>query len=128
MDIAGRDIQEILFVNENGILTEGAISNLVIIKDNKVFTPSASCCILKGVTRHLVLEACERLGLDCIETSLTRHDLYCADEAFITMTSQEVTPVAVCDGRLIGNGRPGPLTKRIHKEFCSCKKINRREK
>ena len=105
---------ETLFLGPEGFLAEGRISNVAIVKGGALFTPSGSCGILMGVTRHLVLEAAAAEGIPCRETPLTRHELYTADEAFLTTTLSEVVPIVAADGRRIGSGRPGPLTRRIH--------------
>ena len=106
-----------LQLDPQGYLSETTVANLFLVKDEELWTPSVSCGILKGVTRHLVLEAAHHLGIPCRETTLTRHDFYRADEAFLTNTSSEVMPVTRCDARRIGSGRPGAITKMIHKEY-----------
>jgi len=111
------DCFEALSLNVNGTVAEGTISNLMIVKQGKVFTPPASCGILKGVTRHLLLDTARRAGIPCEERAITRHDMYTADEVFLTRSSSGIMPVTVCDGRIIGNGRPGPLTKELSREF-----------
>ena len=115
------DLWETLFLSKEGFLTEGRISNFFIVKDTAqgttLFTPHAACGILKGVTRHFVLEAARRVGLRVRETRLGRHDLYNADEAFLTTTLSEVVPVASADARRIGPGKEGAWTKRIHRAF-----------
>ena len=108
---------ETLFLNAQGFLTEGTVSNIVTLKGTQLVTPGAPAGILRGVTREIVFEAAARLGFSFAETQLTRHDLYNADEAFITTTLSEIMPVVSCDGRKIGSGRPGEGARRIHAEF-----------
>lgn len=110
---------EALFLNREGFLTEGTVSNVFIVKNGRLFTPAPSCGILLGVTRHRVLEAARASGLVCEETCLSRHDLYGADEAFLTTTLAEVMPVVRCDARRIGEGRPGVVTRHVHTAFRS---------
>ena len=110
---------ETLFLNREGFLTEGTVSNFFVAKRGRLFTPAPSCGILLGVTRHRVIKAARASGLACEETILSRHDLYCADEAFLTTTLAEVMPVVRCDARRIGEGRPGPVTRRVHTAFRS---------
>jgi len=89
----------------------------MIVKRGKVFTPATWCGILKGVTRRLVIETAKALGYPCEEGVISRHEVYTADEAFLTRTSSGIMPVTRCDKRLIGNGRPGPVTRALMKSF-----------
>jgi branched-chain amino acid aminotransferase len=108
---------EVLFLNAGGFLAEGTISNVAVVKDGAVFTPGAWCGILLGITRQLVAEAADRIGVPFRETVLTRHDLYGADEVFLTTSVAEVVPVVRCDGRAVGGGKPGPVTRRLHAAY-----------
>jgi branched-chain amino acid aminotransferase len=112
-----RNFFECLFLNPQGFITEGTVSNIVILRQGALFTPAPSCGILLGVTRQLVGRAALRLGIPFKETTLTRHDLYQAEEAFLTSSLTEIMPVVFCDGRKIGEGKPGPVTARIRQEF-----------
>lgn len=114
---ARRDPFEILLLSQEGFLTEGTVSNLMLVKEGAIFTPEPSCGILLGVTRQMVREAARAAGISFVETRLTRHDLYTADEAFITTTLSEVMPVTRCDGRAIGTGRAGPVTRHVHSVY-----------
>jgi branched-chain amino acid aminotransferase len=82
-----------------------------------VQTPTASDGILEGVTRKVMLRLCAKLEIPCVEKILQRHDLYIADECFLTGTGAEVVPVTRIDGRDIGPGQPGPITRRLIEAF-----------
>jgi len=109
--------QDHYFLNAEGIITEGSVSNLFIIKGKELWTPHPACGILMGVTRRIVLEAAAFLGLRCHESFLTRHDLYVANEVFLTNTSMEVLPVTRVDGRLIGGGRAGKIAPELRQQL-----------
>ena len=98
-------------------MAEGTVSNVFIVRQNALLTPSAGSGILKGVTRSFVLELALRRGIRTLETPLTRHDLYTAEECFMTNTSSEILPVVRVDGRTIGTGLPGTLTLLLGKDF-----------
>jgi branched-chain amino acid aminotransferase len=80
-------------------------------------TPSTDSGILQGVTRDAVIELARQRGIDTAETHLTRHELYTADECFLTGTAAEIIPVVKVDGRVIGSGKPGPITVDLIKAF-----------
>ena len=92
-------------------------SNLFIVKDGKVRTPEPKPGILAGITRATVLAAAVALGVEAEEAEVRPEDLYGADEAFITSSIREVMPVVTADGRTIGSGAPGPVTKRLHEGY-----------
>ncbi len=107
---------EILFLNSEGYLTEARIGNFFIAKHGRLFTPPPHG-LLHGVTRRFVIE-CARLGKVPVEESpLTRHDLFNADEAFLTNTSWEILPIREADARRIGGNLPGPVTQKLQKIF-----------
>ena len=108
---------ELLFLGPLGTVAEGAVSNIFIVKEKCVLTPSVGSGILKGVTRGFVIELALKRGLRVTETPLSRHQIYTADECFITNTSSEVLPVVRVDGRTIGAGHPGPLTQKLAEDF-----------
>lgn len=111
------DAHELLFFGPSGTIAEGTVSNIFIFKQKCLLTPSAGSGILKGVTRAFVMELARRRKWPIREVPLTRHDLYTSDECFMTNTSSEVLPVVAIDGRVIGGGRPGPLTLRLREDF-----------
>jgi branched-chain amino acid aminotransferase len=112
---AGAD--EVIMLDSAGYIAEASGMNLFILKDGVLSTPPASAGILKGVTRDVVLELALDAGLRVQEVLLNRYDLYTADEAFFTGTAAEIAPIRVVDGRVIGLGRTGPVTKDLVRRF-----------
>jgi branched-chain amino acid aminotransferase len=112
-----RGFDEGIALGHDGLLSEGAGENLFVIKDGRILTPPASSSILGGITRETVFRLVEDLGMEVVEQTLSREQLYGADEAFFTGTAVEVTPVRQVDHITIGNGGCGPLTKRIQAAF-----------
>ena len=104
---------EALVLGRRGQVLEGASSNIFIVKDGRVLTPKPEPGILVGITRATVLRVAERLGIPVEEGELRPEALYGADEAFITSSIREVMPVVTVDGGPIGDGKPGPITKRL---------------
>ncbi len=112
---AGAD--EGLMLNHEGYLTEGTISNLFMVKNHRLFTPSPKAGLLEGITRQVVLELADSSGIPTEEALLTPDDLFRADECFLTNTSMEIMPVRKVGKALIGKGRPGPITTKLRKAF-----------
>ncbi len=104
---------EPLMLNERGDVAEGASANVFIVSGGALVTPPLRDGILPGVTRALVLERARELGIEAGEQSIRVRTLLAADEAFITSTLKEVMPIATVDGRPIGSGKPGPMTKKL---------------
>ncbi|MGH7198828.1 MAG: aminotransferase class IV [Candidatus Omnitrophota bacterium] len=117
LDDGNREPYEYVFLSQTGIVAEGTVSNIFLLKEKRLLTPHASSGILRGVTRSAVIELAEKMGLAAVETLLTRHELYNAEECFITNTSSEILPVVSIDGRRIGEGAPGPVTRKLAKDF-----------
>ncbi|MDD5085289.1 MAG: aminotransferase class IV [Candidatus Omnitrophica bacterium] len=115
LDPAASDNFEVLFLGRDGYLKEGRVSNLFIIRRGVLATPSSG--ILCGITRNFVLECARSLELVFSEAPFTRHNLYSADEAFLTNTSAEIVPIREADKRVIGSGAPGVWTRRLMAEF-----------
>ena len=109
--------QEALMIGPSGQILEGASSNLFIVKDGKVRTPEPQPGILVGITRATVLAAAGFAGIGVEEAEVRPEDLYGADEAFITSSIREVMPVVAADGRTIGSGAPGQITKQLHSSY-----------
>ncbi len=107
---------EWVFLDHEGFVTEVRIGNLFTVKKKTLFTPPATG-ILNGVTRRFVIESARQTGMNVKEIPLTRHDIYNADEAFLTNTSWEILPVRELDRRAIGRKVPGPVTLKLHKLF-----------
>lgn len=114
-NIAGFD--EAICLDRNGYISEGVGENLFIVKDGKLMTPPSAAGLLVGITRNVVIGLAEKLSIPVFEWDLTPLDLFTADEAFLTGTAAEITPIAEVNGRVIGEGKPGPVTLRLIKEF-----------
>src|SRR5438128_529044 len=114
-NLAGAD--EALMLNEAGNVAECTADNVFIIKRGQIFTPPITAGALRGITRSIVFEIAAELGIKIMETDVTRHDVFIADECFLTGTAAEIVPVVKADGRLIGNGKPGPITTRTIARF-----------
>lgn len=108
---------EALMLDHDGIVTECTGDNIFIVKDGAVYTPPVYVGILDGITRRTVLEVCARLGIEARETQFTLFNVYNADECFLTGTAAEAIAVTSVDGRRIGSGVCGPVTRRILDEF-----------
>ena len=117
LDQSGDPAHELLFFGPLGTVAEGTVSNVFLVKDKQLLTPAVSSGILRGVTRAVVIDLAKKRRLKIIETLLTRHEFYTADECFMTNTSSEVLPVTSIDGRTIGSGVPGPVTRHLAADF-----------
>ncbi len=106
-----------LMLTLDGYVAEGTGENIFIVKRKELFTPPAYMGILKGITRQVVMNLAREMGYPVHETVLTLHDVYTADECFITGTAAEIVPVVKLDGRTIGEGVPGPITKALIQKF-----------
>lgn len=110
-------VPEAIMLNGEGNVAECTADNIFIVQDGRVMTPTITDGILEGITRALILRLCHQMKIPCVEQSMQRHDLYIADECFLTGTGAEVVPVTRVDGRPIGVGTPGPLTLRLTEAF-----------
>ena len=108
---------ESLMLNTEGYVVECTGDNIFIVKDNVLITPPIHVGILEGVTRDVVIEIANEIGIQGEEKPFTRYELYIADECFLTGTAAEIIPVVKIDGRTIGNGLPGTMTKKLAAEF-----------
>ncbi len=117
IEAADANVPEAVMLNLEGNVAECTGDNIFIVREGQVQTPGTSDGILEGVTRKVIMELCKRLSIPCVEKSLQRHDLYIADECFLTGTAAEVVPVTRIDGRPIGTGTPGQLTRRLVEAF-----------
>ncbi len=104
-------------LNPQGYVAEATGDNIFMIKDEVLITPPKYANILDGITRNTVMELARRRGIEVREELFTRHDLYIADEIFLTGTAAEIIPVVKVDGRVIGDGVPGPVTKDLSAAF-----------
>jgi branched-chain amino acid aminotransferase len=108
---------EALVLNTEGYVVEGSGENVFIVKNGVFYTPPTYLGALAGITRATVMELAQELGYVVKEEPFTRHDVYVADEVFLTGTAAEIVPVVKVDGRVIGSGQPGLYTQRIHQVF-----------
>jgi branched-chain amino acid aminotransferase len=109
--------QEAIMLDPQGYVAEASGENVFLIKRGKVITPPLGGSILGGITRETVLVLCKELGLETVERTVTRDELYSADEVFFTGTAAELTPVREVDDRKVGDGARGPITKRLQDRF-----------
>jgi branched-chain amino acid aminotransferase len=117
IEAADAGVPEALLLNQEGNVAECTADNIFIVRYGEVQTPTTSDGILEGVTRQVMIEFCGKLSIPCVEKSLQRHDIYVADECFLTGTGAEVVPVTRIDGRPIGTGAPGPIARRLMEAF-----------
>jgi branched-chain amino acid aminotransferase len=108
---------EALMLNHNGEVAECTGDNIFIVKRGELRTPTIDAGMLEGVTRGVVMDLAVAAGLPVREMTLLRHDVYAADEFFLTGTAAEIIPVVECDGRPIGNGKPGPIFRQLRERF-----------
>ncbi len=108
---------EALMLNHQGQIAECTGDNVFLVRDKEIFTPSVDAGILEGITREAVIELAGQGGLVVHEVPLTKHDVYIADECFLTGSAAEVIPVVKVDSRTIGAGKPGPITLDLTARF-----------
>lgn len=108
---------EAVMLNTQGFVAECTADNIFIVKEGRLLTPAAYHGALEGVTRQTVMEIAEKMGIKSEEATLAPYDLYTADECFMTGTGAEIVPVIKIDGRVIGNGAPGKITKMLVEHF-----------
>jgi branched-chain amino acid aminotransferase len=105
---------EAIVLTMDGHVSEGSAENLFIVRDGKLITPSVTDDILEGITRHALIQlAREELGVETVQRSIDRSELYSADEAFLCGTGAQISPVVEIDHRAVGNGEVGPITTRL---------------
>lgn len=109
--------EEGLMLNDRGLVAECTGDNLFIIRDGVISTPPISAGALDGITRKAVFDIAAGLGISIREVELSRHDIYTADECFLTGTAAEVIAATKLDQRIIGSGKPGPVTERVIAAF-----------
>src|SRR5687767_10722990 len=106
-------VEEAIMLNAEGFVSECTGDNIFIVKGNQLLTPPLSAGALYGITRGVVMELAREKGMVVAEPNLTRYDLFNADECFLTGTGAELIPIVKIDGRVIGAGKPGPVTRRL---------------
>ena len=104
-------------LNEQGFVAECTGDNIFTVKNGEIFTPPISSGALAGITREVAFEMAAELGIPISEPEMTRYDIFTADECFLTGTAAEVIPVVKLDSRVIGDGVPGPVTRRLIERF-----------
>ncbi len=110
-------VDEAILLNAQGYVTECTGENIFYVKDHTVITPPTYVGILKGITRDVVMDLAQKLGAHAREDVFSRHNLYTANEVFLTGTAAEIVPVIKIDNRPIGEGRPGPVTRKLMTQF-----------
>ena len=120
--LAKREVQsmgydEAIMLDGDGYVAEGSGQNLFIVRRGQLITPPVNASILAGITRDSVIRMARDDGLDVVERMFSRDELYISDEAFFAGTATEVTPVREVDGRPIGSGEPGPITRKLQREY-----------
>ena len=108
---------EALMLNHKGEVAECTGDNIFIVKRGELYTPPIDAGILEGITRNAVIELAEQAGITVHQSVMTRHDIYVADECFLTGSAAEVIPAVKLDGREIGDGKPGPVTQQLNAAF-----------
>jgi branched-chain amino acid aminotransferase len=117
-------VPEAIMLNNEGYVAEATGDNIFIVKNGVLITPPSFVGILEGITRNTVMGLAAEQGIPVREQLFTRHDLYIADECFLTGTAAEVIPVVKIDGRQIGGGKPGPVTTDLIRSFRELTKID----
>lgn len=110
-------VPEALMLNDQGYVAEGSADNIFIVRGNKILTPPGYVGALEGITRNAIMELAKDKGYVMEEAVFTRHDVYVADEVFLTGTAAEVIAVVKVDGRTVGNGTPGQVTNELLESF-----------
>jgi len=108
---------EALMLNHKGEVAECTGDNIFLVRKGRLLTPPCDAGILDGVTGDAVIELARKTGIQVLEAALTKHDVYIADECFLTGTAAEVVPVVKVDSRTIGDGAPGPITRKLMQQF-----------
>ena len=106
-----------LMLNEQGLVAECTGDNIFLVSEGRLFTPPISSGALAGITRAVAIAIALELGLEVTEPQMTRYDIYTADECFLTGTAAEIIPAVEFDKRPIGDGKPGPVTRRMIERF-----------
>jgi len=101
----------------DGYVTEGAASNVFIVKNNVIVTPSKGATLLPGITRDLILELAQNNGCECVERQIKEAELMTADEVWLSSSTKEIVPVSNINAKPVGQGQPGPMWKRLHGFF-----------
>lgn len=106
-----------VMINERGEVCDGTISNIFLVENGQLSTPAVNGYVLAGVTRQVVLELAEKTGVPTLQRAVSPEEIVKADEVFLTNTGWEILPVTRVDGKTIGSGQPGLLTRKFQQEF-----------
>jgi branched-chain amino acid aminotransferase len=117
MEARADNYSEGIMLDSFGFVSEGSGENVFVVRDGKLYTSTISSGILRGITRDTVLTLAREMGIEVVEQVIPREMLYIADELFFTGTAVEITPVRSVDRIPIGNGKPGPVSLAIQKEY-----------
>ena len=117
-------VEEAIMLNSEGYVAECTGDNIFLVKGDTLLTPPLSAGALYGITRGTVIELAEASGLKVSEPNLTRYDVFNADECFLTGTGAELIPVVKVDGRVIGSGKPGAVTKKLVAAYHALTKVS----
>ena len=112
-------VDEAICLDKNGFICEGVAENIFMVKKGRLFTPPSHTGALPGITAEAVTKLAEKLGYKVMEKNITPYELFNADEVFFTGTAAEIVPVREINKRQIGNGSPGPITKKLIEEFAN---------
>ncbi len=110
-------VEEAIMLNSFGFVSECAGDNIFAVRKGMILTPSISMGVLEGITRNVVIEMARGKGIEVKQLVMTRHDLFIAEECFLTGTAAEIIPVVKVDGRQIGEGKPGTLTRELMEDY-----------
>ena len=110
-------VEEAIMLNSEGFVAECTGDNIFILKGGRMMTPPLSAGALYGITRGVVMDLAREDNIPVSDPNLTRYDLFVADECFLTGTGAELIPVTKIDGRIIGTGKPGPVTRSLVKKY-----------
>ncbi|MCC6031340.1 MAG: branched-chain amino acid transaminase [Pyrobaculum sp.] len=113
VEARNKGFDEAILMDANGYIAEGSGENVFIVRKGKIYTPPTYASILEGITRDTVIKLATDEGMYVEERPIAREEIYIADEVFLVGTAAEITPVVEIDGRTIGDGKPGPVTKKL---------------
>jgi len=117
IEVVNAGVDEGIMLNEAGYVGEATADNIFIVNDGILETPPSYMGILEGITRATIIKVAEENGIQVHKTGILMHDIYNADECFLTGSGAELIPVVEADRRMIGNGKPGPIFKKLLKQF-----------
>jgi branched-chain amino acid aminotransferase len=117
IEVNNMGLPEGLMLNASGYVAEATADNVFVVKNGVVRTPPTHDGALEGITRNTIVDICRSQGMVCEKKTLTRHDIYNADECFLSGTAAELIPVIKVDGRVVGSGHPGKVFERLRAEF-----------